>query len=293
MARAAHAKGRIGMNRIYGFVIAFLFLAPGHASAAEFSYIDYEPFEKGHIEGAAFLLLSGDIIPGDLDRLVDKILENEAPFLITHTIVLASDGGDVAEALKIAKLVKAMDATVLVGPVTGRCVSACFLIYAAANERGTFNAPLVGIHRPYIISSQMAKLSPAQAEHAETDALERARAFLIANNVPTYLIEEMFRRSSEDVYWLTEADIQRLGYRAPWFDQYLIAKCGWKGKTPIDVQTMDAMTCRLNFTSPVAMKAISQAFAARFAAAHKLMINAATPCHTKGTVDPKTMECPE
>jgi hypothetical protein len=185
-----------------------------------------------------------------------------------------------------------MDTTVLVGPVTGQCVSACFLIYAAANERGTFNAPLVGIHRPYIISSQLAKLSPAQADRAENYALQRAKAFLIANNVPTYLIEEMFRRSSEDVYWLTDADVERLGYRAPWFDQYLIAKCGWKGKSPIHVQTMDAMMCRLDFTSPVASKAISQSFAARLAAARKFMIDAATPCHAKGTVEPKTEECP-
>jgi hypothetical protein len=92
MAGAAHAKVSAGKSRFLGIFAASIFLASFHASAAQFSYVDYEPFEKGHIEGAAFLLLSGDIIPGDLDRLVDKILENESAFLISHTIILSSNG---------------------------------------------------------------------------------------------------------------------------------------------------------------------------------------------------------
>ena len=125
--------------------------------------------------------------------------------------------------------------------------------------------------------------APAKTQN---QVLKQAREYLQDNNVPAYLIEEMFRRSSNDVYWLSANDLAQLGYRSPWFDQYLVAKCNWKGKTPVDVESREASWCRLSFTIPAAHKALVQAFNEPFDRARK-MLEGVPRCHKKGTVDPK------
>jgi len=279
-------------NRLPAYILG-MFLVSAPALGAEFSYIDYEPFTNQKLPGSSgYLLLSGEIVPGDYDRLLNKIIDDEHRFLVQNTIVLASNGGDVAEAVKIAKLIKSLYSTVYVGPLTGPCVSACFLIYAAANDRASDDEHLIGIHRPYVINAQLASLSATDAEKTQNQVLKQAREYLQDNNVPAYLIEEMFRRSSNDVFWLSANDLAQLGYRSPWFDQYLVAKCNWKGKTPVDVESREASWCRLSFTIPAAHKALVQAFNEPFDRARK-MLEGVPRCHKKGTVDPKTEECPD
>jgi hypothetical protein len=228
---------------------------------AEISYISSEQLFHQKLEGPGILLLSGDIVPGDYGRLLARIFFTSEDFFVTDEIILASDGGDVPEAIRIAKLLKSLYASVVVSPVTGRCVSACFLIYAAADERTSDDEGLIGIHRPYIVDSQLAALSPADAERAQKSVLKQARDYLESNNVPEYLIEEMFRRSSKDVYWLSADDLGRLGFQSPWFNQYLVAKCDWKGTMPFGVEEhrQEAFECRARVTTSAARQALNKA----------------------------------
>jgi hypothetical protein len=174
---------------------------------------------------------------------------------------LASDGGDGAEALKIARLVKSLHSRLSVGPLTGRCVSACFYIYAAAAEREVDGEKLLGINRPFIADTQpvAATATAADAETAaaseavpaaqargaaaEAGALTQVRAFLQDNAVPNYLVEEMFRHASDDAYWLSADDEKNLGSRSQSFKHFLAEKCAWDekierevydGKRPVD-----------------------------------------------------------
>lgn len=247
-------------NRLLVCALGALFVC-SRALSAEISYIDFEPFTHQSTGPASYLLLSGDIVPGDYKKLLSTILENKERFLFYDQIILASNGGDVAEAIRIAKLVKSLYAEVVVGPITGRCVSACFLIYAAANERTSDDERLIGIHRPYLPDSQLASLSPADAQRAEDEVLRQARKYLEENDVPAYLIEEMFRRSSRDVYWLTNDDLERLGYQSPSFNQYLVAKCDWKGSMPFGIEELrpEVAKCRIRFTIPAAKDALRKA----------------------------------
>ena len=88
-----------------------------------------------------------------------------------------------AEALKIAKLVKSLYSRLIVGPPTGRCVSACFFIYAAAAEREADGDKLLGINLPFIADTETAPAADtapvattAPATGAAVDAVEgRAR----------------------------------------------------------------------------------------------------------------------
>ena len=224
-------------------VALLLFGAP--TLGAELFYMDHDPYTREYVGPVGPLVVSGEIVPGDYDRLLSRILDDPNRFLAENKIILASDGGDVAEALKIAKLVKSLFSEVIVGPLTGRCASACFFIYAAANQRETDGERLIGINRPYLVDSEAesppaqlspprpspsppaTSASPTDATGAESRALSRVRVFLQENAVPDYLVDEMFRRASDEVYWLSEDDQKNLGYKSPAFKQYLRSECAW------------------------------------------------------------------
>ena len=250
-----------------------LLLAGAPASGAELFYMDHDPYTGQFVGPIGPLVVSGEIIPGDYDRLLSKILEDRNRFLSQNKIILASDGGDVAEALKLARLIKSLFTDIVVGPLTGRCVSACFFIFAAAGQREADGEKLIGINRPFIAVADAAVAPDAAAAPtktalpAEGRALSQVRAFLQDNAVPGYLVEEMFRHASDDAYWLSADDERNLGYRSPWFDQYLRAKCAWDsqierdvyaGKRPIeDLKPM--LICRDRVTQDAARQALMQA----------------------------------
>jgi ATP-dependent protease ClpP protease subunit len=250
-----------------------LFLLSIPSRGAELFYMDHDPFTDRYVGPIGPLVISGEIASGDFDRLLSKILDDESRFMLQNKIILASDGGDVAESMRIAALIKSLFTGVVVGPLTGRCVSACFFIYAAAGQREADGARLIGINRPYLVESDAGsqKSDPAIAE---TRGLMQVRAFLSENAVPNYLVDEMFRHASDDAYWLSADDEKNLGYRSPSLDRYLKAKCAWDesmerdvlaGKRSID-DLKQMLKCRDLSTSADAHKALLQAATNRRAA---------------------------
>lgn len=211
---------------ISAFIGAAIFTSmQGHSM--DIAYSKLNPFggsvPPGSGEG---LVLKGEIVPGDYDALLDVIRANPERFWHKTGFILASPGGDVQEALKIARLVKGTYSPVFVGKAAGPCVSACFFIYVSAVTREAGPGQL-GVHRPYINPSRLSTSSAAAAEVTQDRILRQARAYLEDQNVPTNLIDKMFQRASTEVYWLSTDEIEnQLGRRPPWFEQYLIAKCG-------------------------------------------------------------------
>jgi hypothetical protein len=218
-------------RRIVIFQVALLLSMP--CRSAEFFYMDHDPVSGEYVGPVGPLVLSGEITAGDYAALLTKILGDESRFLAQNKIILASDGGDVAEALKIARLVKSLHSRLSVGPLTGRCVSACFYIYAAAAEREVDGEKLLGINRPFLADTQTVAATEAVpaaragVAAAEAGALTQVRAFLQDNAVPSYLVQEMFRHASDDAYWLSADDEKNLGLRSQSFKQFLAAKCAW------------------------------------------------------------------
>ncbi len=238
-----------------------LLVASMPALGAELFYMDHDRFTDHYVGSVGPLVMSGEIVAGDYTRLLSRITADENRFFALNTLILASDGGDVAEALKIAALVKSLYAAVSVGPLTGRCVSACFFIYAAAVQRAVDGERLIGINRPYLVD--------ADAATAEGRALAPVRAFLRENAVPDYLVEEMFRRASDDAYWLSADDQKSMGYRSPSFTRYLKTKCAWDddverqvyaGKRPVE-DLKDMSRCRDRITRSDGHKALTRAAA--------------------------------
>jgi hypothetical protein len=245
---------------------ALLCLFASAVPAAELFYMDRDAFNNEYIGPVGPLVLSGEIVEGDYARLLARIAEDPNRFLETGKLILASSDGNAAEAMKIAKLLQSLYTKVVVGPLTGRCVGACFLIYVAAVERGTDGEKLLGAHRPGLAGSEWITLSTTEAALRE-DALQTpVRAFLVANEVPADLIETLFQHLPTDAYWLSETDESSLGSKSPSFRKYLAKNCAWNESlehavfTDKGLEDLKSLTeCRARITQPEAKKALAQA----------------------------------
>jgi hypothetical protein len=251
-------------------VCTIFLLAGAFARSAELYYLDRDAFNNAYIGPVGPLVLSGEITPGDYDRLLAKIAEDDNRFLVQNKLILASSEGDAAEAMKIAQLVKALYTEVVVGPLTGRCAGACFLIYAAAVERGTDGENLLGVTRPGLAESEWIGRPTTEAALLEDSMQGPVRAFLVENEVPADLVEEVFQRPSTDVYWLSDNEETALGSKSPAFAKFLQKNCKWtdgldkavfRGERPFE--DLKAFTdCRSRVTRPEARKALALALKA-------------------------------
>jgi len=205
------------------FLIAFILSRSVFASEITYSFIN--PFSGEQVGGSA-LMLRGEIRSGDYNYLLDVLLKDPYPFLENRVLVLSTPGGDVEEAMKIARLVKGVYGRVEVGEAAGKCASAGFLIFASAAIR-IAESRTVGIHRLYVDPRRLSSLSPSQAVALQNDVFRRARSYLQELQIPTSLIDTMFQRASSEVYWLSRTDLEdQIGHYAPWYEEFLIARCG-------------------------------------------------------------------
>jgi len=238
----------------------------GPATAAELFYMDRDSFNNQYTGPVGPLVLSGEIVPGDYAKLLARIAEDPDRFLDRDKLILASSDGNAAEAIKIGRLLRSLYTEVIVGPLTGRCVGACFLIYAAASERGTDGDNLLGIHRVGLAGSERLSKPTAEAALLEDSLQAPARDFLVENEVPSDLVEELFKHLHTDIYWLTEHDEQMLGAKSPLFQKFLAKNCAWDDTLEKAVsrgerlEEMKALSvCRTRVTLLAARKALAQA----------------------------------
>lgn len=200
-------------------ILLFVLAWSETAAGMEFGWDKEQPL-------AWHLFIKGEINKGDYERFRNFIKRDFDSYVSSARYVkLSSSGGDVVEALKLASLLKKLYVTVYVRG-DDRCASACFLLFVAASSRFVDRADEIGIHRAYFSSDYFANLRPSQAEQRHKELEETLRVFLRDNSVPTDLMERMNRTSSEEIYWLTETDLDRIGIRPPWYEQLLIARCG-------------------------------------------------------------------
>lgn len=203
-------------NRLfYGALICIAIAQP--VSAMDFSW-------SGSGNAKLILQMKGDVNAGDYEKFRKFMLDNLDEYSKgTRIVSLASNGGDVVETLKIAKLLRAMYATVVLSDAP--CASSCFFLYISAINRASHGK--IGIHRVYFDRSYFAGLSLKDAERSQAELTKSVNALLEDNSVPRYLIETMNRTSSSEIHWLSDKEIGDLGERPAWYEEFLIAKCGY------------------------------------------------------------------
>jgi hypothetical protein len=181
------------------------------------------------------VLLSGTIVPGDAERLIGTLIANP----VSTTIRINSPGGDVAEAIRLASIVTGSRLRLVVEGNGGFCASACFFLFLAADERvalggypnGTIPPALrarkigfVGIHRTSITFAGADTNSSIEKQDI---VVRDTETYLKAHRVPQNLIDEMLSRPSNDIYWISDKDLDTIGMYSPGYEEALVKKCGY------------------------------------------------------------------
>lgn len=200
---------------------SFLLFLQGSLHAAEIS--------QDKIGQVPTVTIQGEIRSGDYNKLRSAFLELSP---ISPLIFLDSPGGDISEAIKIGQLVRYLQTMVMVKK-NKTCSSACFFIYLGGATRlasgSIYGQPLpmdlavgyVGLHRPYLASPS----SSDESVELQANVMRKIRVYLDANLVPSRLIDTMMSRPSNDIYWLTDRDIEDLGEYPPELEELFISKC--------------------------------------------------------------------
>lgn len=238
-------------------------VAACEAIAADIRYVDSgTTIESKKLKN---LLIEGDIIQGDFAKLLRLISKNRGEYLSTSTVELTSNGGDLLEAIKIGGLLKNTYKAVTVDSV---CASSCFFIYVSAVNRSLGDEGKLGIHRPYFMRNQFKNLTPKKAEQKQNKMMVETRKFLTDNNVPQSLIDKMYMMSSDEIHWLTSSELDSLGKKSIWYEEYLAAKCNYKkqnriqqgedGSFTIQAEEINTWACEEGFTKPEATRYLNE-----------------------------------
>lgn len=201
-------------------------------------------------EGRGFYVLSGEIARGDAQKLIDLIHSDLYSMATAYGLLIDSQGGDVAEAIRISEVVEHYWLPVEVSS-DGECSSACFYIYVAAPHRGAYGA--VRIHAPYFDLSGVDQAQYADYALASRQAHEVARTFLLARSVPSDLIEKMLSLPSTSTYTLSSEDRLRVGFESAFAREVGAQRCG--GLSADRVMTLEEVRRYRSCTNMVFLEA--------------------------------------
>ena len=155
--------------------------------------------------GSCTLMIEGRIAANDV-ALVKQALEQTqgAGRLL---LMLDSEGGDIAAAIEIGRLIRRWADSVALISLNSKCFSACVFVLAGGLHRTVHGK--VGIHRPFGAAPKTATYESTQKEFR---ALEQsARKFLQEVNIPVALFDEMMSVPPQKLRILSEEELARYG----------------------------------------------------------------------------------
>jgi hypothetical protein len=187
------------------------------------------------------ILLEGQIEKGDYEKLL-KIARDL--YVYPGKIYLASPGGNLAEAMKIGRMIRRLrwatevpetslppDLVQRIAQMHGLkdpahnnvCASACFFVFVA----GIFRyGDRLGIHRPYMSNADLRRLSGDQAIGASQGARAEVAGYLEKMGLPAKYAQMMYSVSKDQTLWLGHGDIKAdLQGFIPELQDWVKAKC--------------------------------------------------------------------
>jgi len=220
----------------------FRLMATIAACATSVASVHAADFREGFIRSE--VVLEGTIEAGDYDKLRTFVEENSP-----RSIYLASPGGNLAEAIKMGRLVRALklktmvpseknprfrdklaDMNKLKNPETNyMCASACFFVFVAGVNRITDNfsdEPILGIHRPYLSENDLKGMNGDQAIAAASQTRMKVENYLKEMGIQTKYSDRMFLVPKNEVRWISEDDFEAdfKGF-IPELQDWIAAKC--------------------------------------------------------------------
>lgn len=184
------------------------------------------------VQGAAqgVIIISGEIEKGDAAAFEQVIYENWQDTRYRLVLLLDSPGGDLGEARKLGQVIRKIGFNTLVHE-DAKCISACFVLYAAGFQR-LGQLPLfasrehtsIGVHRAFIDRELMASLTPAEAQAVVRRSMEVSAASLREFDVPEPIIDIVQGTAAAAIRFLTDAELSTFMY-PPWFLDLTNAQC--------------------------------------------------------------------
>src|SRR5450759_2609255 len=193
------------------------------------------------------LIIEGKIEPGDYIKIRSFLGEASNFSKMTGEVFLASQGGNVFEALEIGYLIRHLRMSTdapsrpppterssgseiihpldLTNPRQYQCTSACFLLYVAGIYREFIWAGRLGIHHPQIEHKPI-----GASENALSIALvemrNKIKSYLEEMSVPDKYLDLMYSIPPNEIRWITQAEFNAdlKGY-SPEMRALLDAKC--------------------------------------------------------------------
>lgn len=217
---------KLNISRCLVAVAAFFLLGSGCALAADIALTTTK-------RGTPALSLQGEIVTGDYQKLKSMYLKLE----LGTILYLDSPGGDLSEAMRMGQLIRLLQVQTTVEK-DKVCASACFFIYLGGAGRSAAGAisgqpiPLglsagyLGLHRPFLAAPSGA----SESLERQSTAMKRVRVYLEGFLVSNRLIDLMMSRPSNDIYWLSDDDLEELGDYPPELEELYISRCGYNRK---------------------------------------------------------------
>jgi hypothetical protein len=184
-------KAACALKTLTAAAALLAFVAPAQA-ALQFQYLAPQG------RAPAGVGLTGDIEPGDSDRLLAFVngLPQTTPEIVY--ISLSSPGGNFLEGIKLADLIHHNGMWTYVGQ-GNVCASACFYVFAAGSHRALSATAKIGVHRSSEANG---------TEDANTKAASVAGADILAKyGIPTSAIGKLIVTPAVGGSWLTAADL--------------------------------------------------------------------------------------
>jgi len=186
--------------------------------------LDYEFIGKHENGWPKKTRISGSIQKGDYERLIAFIRKQPTSAFIGLAFVeLDSTGGNVAEAMRIASLIKLLYPSI---GVVGQCASSCLLLWLSGASRLATSTNRVGIHRPTLPQEELTSIPLAKLEDNFKKFNETFKEFVLQQGLPMSLYERLLSTESGDIYWLSAADLKLIGTSPPYFAEKEKAICG-------------------------------------------------------------------
>jgi len=185
--------GRPAMSRsVFALVFVAAAAACSSASAAELT----TTISK---ENKTIVLLNGELAEGDANRLKDIIKTSANSGKPVSGIRFNSSGGNLIEGVRLAGIIQKTKITTVI-PGGATCAAACFIAFAAGNQKFASATATVGV--------------PGASDRfgrdfaGETPPIVRVVKEL---GLLDAIVEKMLATHTDEVFWLTQDDLRAMG----------------------------------------------------------------------------------
>jgi hypothetical protein len=152
--------------------------------------------------GGVIIQLYGKITSGDADAFISQVKQANDSGKAVENVELNSAGGKLIEGLRLAEAIKAGKISTAVGP-RAVCASACFLAFAAGDQKFVGEGALIGVHKASENGSRETELSGAVTVSMARFAKELG--------VPSAILRRMVTTSPKQIAWLDSQDLRSMG----------------------------------------------------------------------------------